>query len=257
MIRTLIVDDEPVARSYLRSLLNREDDIDVVGECRNGDEALLALREATPDLVFLDIQMPGLDGFEVMRQHGAERMPPVIFVTAFDDYAVRAFEVHALDYLLKPFDPERFSETLQRARRHMRERVHADVDERLRVLLESVDVANGREPYRERLAVKKGEESILLHVSQIDWVESDANYAVLHVGKQAHVVRATLTSLERELDPRRFVRIHRTAIVNVERIARLAPWGHGDYRVFLHDGQELNLSRRYKDRLRSIIRELS
>lgn len=253
MIRALIVDDEAIARRHLSSLLAREADLDVVGECRDGPEAVDMIRRLRPELLFLDIQMPGLNGFQVLEQLQPEERPAVIFVTAHDDYAVRAFRVHALDYLLKPFDSQRLHETLQRAREEMLRSGSVDRAGRLQGLIQE-NAARSRP--LERLAVNLGEETLILRVDEIHWIEASANYVLLHAGSRSFPLRRTLGSMEEGLDPYRFVRVHRSAIVNVDRIARLVPWSHGDMKITLEDGTELNLSRRYRKRLERLVDRL-
>jgi two-component system, LytTR family, response regulator len=249
-IRTLIVEDEPLMRERLRGLLAEEPDVVIVGECANGPEAVAALDADRPDLVFLDVQMPGLNGFEVIEAVGVERMPATVFVTAYDRYALRAFEVHALDYLLKPFNRERFRQALERARGRLRQARPAEVHELLRALLADVQTA-ARGP--RRLIVKSDNRIVLVKPEDVDWVEAAGNYVRLHVGKDEHLLRATMEGVEAQLPPRQFVRIHRSTIVNVERIHSMEPGFHGDYVVQLHDGTELPLSRTYRPKLEELL----
>jgi two-component system, LytTR family, response regulator len=249
-IRTLIVDDEPLARQRLRTLLESDPDITLVGECGDGREAVAALREQQPDLVFLDVQMPELDGFGVLRALNQERMPAVIFVTAHDRYALRAFEVHALDYLLKPFDKDRFRTALERAKAQVRREQGGDVGQRLLDLLR--DVQESRKP-QERLVVKSGSRVYFVRVEDIDWIEAAGNYVRLHVGKEDHLLRESMGGLEARLHSNRFLRIHRSTIANIERIRELQPSFHGDYVVILQDGTELTLSRGYRDKLQGLL----
>ena len=248
--RVLIVDDEPIARRHLRVYIEREDDLEIVGEASSGAEAVTEIRQRQPDLVFLDVQMPGLDGFGVIEHLLPGKLPAIVFVTAYDEYAVRAFRVEALDYLLKPFDDVRFAETLERARRHLRRPGLEALTERLEGLVRHT--SNRQRPL-ERLAVKVRGESIVVKTDTIDWIEAQANYARLHCGGKSYLLRRSLTSLEEALDPFQFARIHRAAIVNADRIRRLVPWSHGDMRITLVDGTELSLSRRYRDRLERIV----
>ena len=253
-ITAVIVDDEPLARERVRELLETEDDVDVVGEASNGAEALTMIASEEPDLVFLDIQMPGLDGFAVLRELGQDRMPTVVFVTAFDEYAMQAFDAHAIDYLLKPFDRERFAMTLTRARDVMRGRAKSDLDARLASLLDELQPGPS---YLDRVLVKTGGRSLLLRVEDIDWIEAAGNYLRLHVGRQRHLLRETMAGLESQLDPGRFVRVHRSSMVNLERIASFEPALHGDYRITLGDGRSLTLTRTYKGRMEEALgREL-
>ncbi|NIR43680.1 MAG: response regulator transcription factor [Gemmatimonadetes bacterium] len=242
-LRALLVDDEPPARRKLRRFLDREPDVEVVGEVGDGPAAVAAIRELEPDLVFLDIQMPGADGFEVIEALGAAR-PHLIFVTAHHEHAVRAFEVEALDYLLKPFDEPRFRSALERARQRMRGREPGLPGEALRRLLEAARGGTGQP-----ILVKKDDRSFFVRQDEIDWVEAADNYVKLHTGRGAHLVRGTLGGMEDRLDPSRFVRVNRSAIVNLDRVAELRPWSHGDQIIVLEDGTELTLSRRYRKRL--------
>jgi two-component system LytT family response regulator len=237
-MRVLIVDDEPLACERLRTLLSGEPDIEIAGECHDGASALAAIRRLAPDLVFLDVQMPEMDGFAVLR--ALDRMPAVIFVTAFDQFAIQAFEVHALDYLLKPFDRERFQKALARARR-------GDLDARLRGLIEEL---RGRKQYTDRLVVRSGGRVLFLRVEELDYIESAGNYVRLHSGSEQYLYRETMARLESSLDPAKFARIHRSTIVNVDRVKELHPMFRGDYAVVLRDGRELTLAKSYRDRLK-------
>jgi two-component system LytT family response regulator len=245
-IRTLIVDDEPLARQRLRDLLEAEPDIELVGECADGGEAVAAIGERKPDLVFLDVQMPVLDGFGVLEALAAERLPVVVFVTAHDRYALRAFDVRALDYLLKPFDRDRFAKALERARAQVRQDQSADVSQRLLALLE--DVKGTRKPL-DRLVIKSGGRVSFVRTDEIDWIEAAGNYVKIHVQEEAHLLRETIGGLEARLESERFLRIHRSIIVNIDRIRELQPGFHGDQVVILRDGTELPLSRGYRDKL--------
>jgi two-component system, LytTR family, response regulator len=247
-VRTLIVDDEPLARERIRHLLEGEADIEVLGECEDGVTALAAIRDQDPDLVFLDVQMPELDGFEVLAQLDPARLPAIIFVTAHDQFALRAFEVHALDYLLKPFDLERFQGALTRARQWLDRRKQETVDTRLAALLTELrNPATGK--LQDRIAVKAAGRVILVKTEEIDWVEAADNYVNLHVGSAAHLLRETMNSFEQRLPPDRFLRISRSTIVNLDRVRELQPLFHGEYAVILADGTRLSLSRGYRDRL--------
>jgi two-component system LytT family response regulator len=257
-IRVLIVEDEPLARSRLSRLLRERPDFEVVGECGNGLEAVEALRTLSPDLLLLDVQMPEMDGLEVLEVVGPKHIPAVIFVTAYDQYALRAFEVHALDYLLKPFDDERFERALQHARELIqRGRIEA-LSQQLFALARDLRSTTGpaaeRVPvdgpaYLERLAIKSGDRVSLIKTSEIDWIEGAGVYVRLHVGKKSHLLRETLSNLEEQLDPDQFVRIHRSTIVNVERVRELKSYFHGEYIVYLQDGTQLKLSRSYREKL--------
>jgi two-component system LytT family response regulator len=249
-LRVLVVDDEPLAREKIRGMVELDGDVRVIGECANGAEAIEAIQNLRPDLILLDVQMPEVGGFAVLEALKDEKLPPVIFITAYDHYAVRAFEVHALDYLLKPFDRERFQAAMERAKRQIRHQSSNGVDERLIALLEQL-----REPtrYSERLVVKTGGRVFFLNTDEIDWIEAEGNYVNIHTGKKAYLLRETISSLEAQLDPRHFVRIHRSAIVNINRIKELQPWSHGEYHVILHDGTRLTLSRSHREKLQSAL----
>jgi len=249
-IRTLIVDDEPLARERVRALLAEETDVEVVGECRDGLEAVEAIRRDTPDLVFLDVQIPEIDGFGVIERVGVDKVPVIVFVTAYDQYALQAFEVHAVDYLLKPFDQDRFQKALARARQSVQLRHGGDVNERLVALLEDLKSPQG---HLERLVVKSSGRLFFLRAEEIDWIESSGNYVSLHVGPESHLLRETMNGIEAKLDPARFIRIHRTAIVNIDRIRELQPLFHGEYDVVLRTGTTLTLSRGYRDRLQGLL----
>ena len=245
-IRTLIVDDEPLARERLRVLLSAEPDVELVGECADGDEAVAAIRASAPDLVFLDVQMPGTGGLDVIREVGPERMPFVVFATAYDEYAIRAFEVNALDYLLKPFDGDRMRTALDRAR----ERIAADGVRLDPAVLRLLHGLRSPAAYPERLVVRTGTRYAVVRVADVDWMAAEDNYVRLHVGRESHLMRGTLTSLERTLDPRRFVRVHRSAMVNVDRVRSIESWGLGEYLLVLQDGTRVQSSRGYRDRVR-------
>jgi two-component system, LytTR family, response regulator len=247
-LRVVIVDDEPIAREGVRTQLLREPGVEIVAECGDGLEAVETIREIEPDLVFLDVQMPGMNGFEVVKTLGVDAMPAVVFVTAYDKYALQAFEVNAIDYLLKPFDAERFQKAFQRARVQIQRRTAETINEKLEALLETM---RPRERYLERLVVKSGGRIFFLAVNEIDWIESADNYVSLHSGRDAHLIRETLTSLESKLNPDEFLRIRHSAIVNVKRIKELHPLFKGEYEIVLLNGVKLTSSRRYRDRLRS------
>jgi two-component system LytT family response regulator len=251
-IRTLLVDDEPLARQRLRGLLADHADIELVGECSDGQQAVAAVQRLKPDLLFLDVQMPELDGFGVLEALAGALPPVVIFVTAHDRFAVKAFEVHALDYLLKPFDKDRFGAALARAKGQVRLGKSAAAEDRLMALLES---AHQRRPTLERLIVKSAGRVSFVRVQDVDWIEAAGNYVRLHVGKEEHLLRESLTGLEAKLDAKRFVRIHRSSIVNIDRIRELQPAFHGDYVVILDSGAELTLSRNCRDKLQECLGE--
>ena len=266
-VRTLVVDDEPLAREGIRLRLEREGGFEVVGECANGVEAVEAIHDLAPDLVFLDVQMPGLNGFEVLEEVDPRQAPVVVFVTAYDEYALRAFEVHALDYVLKPFDDDRFAATLRRVRERVAERHAGRVGERLSGVLAELGLGSGGRAapgeedegaprsFAERLVVRDGARIAFVPVAELDRVEADGDYVRLFCGERQHLIRRTMAQMESRLDPERFVRIHRSAIVAVDRIRELRPSFRGEYVVLLHDGTRLNLSRGYRRRLQHLIDE--
>jgi two-component system LytT family response regulator len=235
-LRVALVDDEPLARERIRALLGDEAEVTLVAEYRSGEEAVAGLKGSKPHVLFLDVQMPGLDGFGVVQRLedmlSADDMPVIVFVTAYDEYALRAFDVSATDYLLKPFDRERFRNALERARTRVRERGRADA----------------------RFVVRFGSKVYFVRADEVDWIGGEGNYARLHTAGKRHLVRETLKSVESRLDPHRFVRVHRSAIVNVERIATLQPHSHGQYVVTMKDGARLMSSRTHSGKLRSLIR---
>ena len=253
-ITTLIVDDEPLARDRIRKLLQKQDDIEVLGECADGAEAVIAIRREKPDLVFLDIQMPELDGFGVLQQIESARMPAVVFVTAYDRFALRAFEVHALDYLLKPFDRGRFEAMLERAREQIQRRETANLSHRITELL--ADLKAGPKS-QERLAVKSGGKVVLLNIEEVDWIEAADNYVNLHIENECHLHRQTMAALEGKLSADKFMRISRSTIVNIERIKELQPLFHGEYAVILRNGTRLTLSRSHRDKLNRLLGKTS
>jgi two-component system, LytTR family, response regulator len=245
-IRTVIIDDEPLARDKLRGFLARHPAFTLVGEAADGRSALSLLEEARPDLALLDIQMPELDGFEVLSALEGQSLPYVIFVTAYDEYAVQAFEVGAVDYLLKPVAPDRFDQALQRAEERLGRGADPQFAARLTRALEQLAPAR---PPVERFLVRERGRSSFVAVAEIDWIEAAGNYLKLHARSGTHLIRATMKEIEARLDPARFVRIHRTTIVNLDRVRYLEPWSHGDQVVVLQSGEKLTLSRRFRDRL--------
>lgn len=249
-VRTLIVDDEPLARERIRSLLEEEPDIEIVQECGDGKEAAETILRERPDLVFLDVQMPEMTGFEVIEAVGPEEMPTVIFVTAYDQYALHAFEARALDYILKPFDQERFERALQKARGTIQRHKEGDISERLRSLLEEL---RPRRKYVDRLVVRSGARITFLRTDEVEWIDAEGNYVRLHVGKKSYLLRETMSGIEAKLDPERFIRIHRSTIVNVERIKSLETLFQGEYVIHLEDGTKLTSSRGYRDRLHALM----
>jgi len=251
-VRAIIVDDEPLARERLRLLLADEPDVEVVGECGDGCQAVVAIEELKPDLVFLDVQIPNLDGFAILESVGADRIPAIVFVTAYDHYALRAFDVRAVDYIHKPFGKERLHKALAHAREQITRGKSADISGQLVALLEEI---RPQKTYLKRIMVKSGGRLYFLRTAEIDWVEAAGNYVRLHVGSEAHLLRETMNGLETKLDPERFLRIHRSTIVNIDRVRKLSPSFVGDYAVVLHDGTKLKLSRGYQDRLVALLKQ--
>ena len=248
-IRAVIVDDEPLARKRIQDLLREDAEIQVVGECGSGSAAMELLDREKPDLMFLDVQMPEVNGFELLEATEAA-VPAVIFVTAYDKYALRAFDAQAVDYLLKPFNEGRFQQALQRAKEKIRKVTGGKMNAELLSLLKNVQA--GRKP-AERLVIKSGGRVLFLKAAEIDYVEAAGNYLSLYVGKETHLIRETMQGLESRLDPERFLRIHRSTIVNLERIKELQPWFGGEYVVILRDGRKLTLSRTYRARVQQLL----
>ena len=249
-MRVLIVDDEPVARRRLRRLLRPAGDVVIAGECGDGATALDMIRELSPDVVLLDVQMPELDGFELLQTLSPEEIPVIIFVTAYDRYALRAFEVHALDYVLKPVEAERLATALSRARARLEERKGARVDGRMLALLETL--SPGRK-HLTRIPVRTEGRVHLLDLGDVDWISAADNYVTFHAGARKYLVRDTMGRLERELDPGRFVRVHRSSIVQIDRVRELLPDFHGDFTLVLASGTTLTLSRGYRSKLEAVL----
>lgn len=249
-IRTLIVDDEPLAREKLRGFLEKELDIEVIGECRDGREAVEAIDEKRPDLVFLDVQMPEMDGFEVLENLEEDHLPQVVFATAYDQYALKAFDVHAIDYLLKPYDRERFTQAMARARSAVERRQVGDMKQQIMALLKDM---GERRAFPERLVVKSSGRVVFIKVEDIGWIDAAGNYVRLHTAKESHMLRETMGRLEARLDPQKFLRIHRSTIVNIEEIRELQQQFHGDYLVVLKNGQRLTLSRSYREKIQELL----
>lgn len=249
-LRALIVDDEPLARDLLRSMLRKHEDVAVIGECANGDEAVDALQNRSINLLFLDVQMPEMDGFDVIEEVGAEHLPPTIFVTAFQEHAVRAFDVQAIDYLTKPIVPERLGKALFRVREKLESRTAHLTQEQLNTLIHSVRSHNeAPRTYAVRFLVRDGEKEILLPVSEIEWIEADAYYSRLHVNAKRYMLRESITDLCNKLDPTTFVRVHRSSIVNVEHIREVYREGRTDSSLVLKSGGVLKMSRQGRQRL--------
>ena len=268
-ITVVVADDEALARRRIVRMLRAERNVEVVAQCADGRQAVAAVREHEPDLLFLDVQMPELDGFAVLAELPPERVPAVIFVTAYDEYALRAFEVHALDYLLKPFDAGRFRSAFDRARAQLERSSASSEQRRLVELLEDLSARHGlAQPadtaaaggravaaapngaqYADRLMIKTEGRVFFARTAEIDWIEAAGNYVRLHMGRESRLLRETMTDLERRLDPARFLRIHRSTIVNLDRIREMHPWFSGEYTVIMQDGTKLKLSRGYRERL--------
>ena len=249
-IRAVIVDDEPLARRRLAELLAGVQDVELIAQCANGEEAIATLEESRPDLLFLDVQMPEIDGFEVLQAVGVDLVPVVIFVTAYDQFALRAFEARALDYLLKPFDDERFEIALQRARDLIRRPRPTDTERRLLALLQDASQHRG---FMQRFVVPSGHRSIFIRTEDVDWIEAERNYIRLHVRGQRHLMRENLSRIEGSLDPSKFCRIHRSTIVNIDRIHAVESVTRGEYVVTLHDGTKLTSGRSFRERLHRVM----
>jgi len=249
-LQLLVVDDEPLIREGIRSGLSSIDGIEIIAECDSGSRAIEAILSAQPDLVLLDVQMPDCSGLDVVRQVGPRHMPPVIFVTAYDDYAVSAFELNAVDYLLKPFDDDRLRAAIERARERIAGQRQASLSQLLHVLLEMKE-----RKWPERLAFRNGDGFSLVPVDTVDWIESANNYVVLHCGSKHHIMGETLTNLENSLSPDKFLRIHRCRIVNVSRVASVRPFLSGTYQLELHNGIRLSSGKQYSDAVRGIIKK--
>lgn len=263
-VRTLVIDDEPLAREHLCGLLAARADITVIGECGDGESAVARIRADAPELVLLDVQMPAGGGFDVVRTVGVDRMPAVVFVTAYDQHALQAFDVHAVDYLLKPVNRARFARAIDRVVRQLRP---ADGDALPRTaaarapaasseaspVARALEAVDATRPGADRLTVRVGERMLFLRMQDIDWVEADDDVARLHVGKQVFEHRMTLAQLEQRLPARSFVRVHRSAIVNVERIREFLPWFQGDWIIVLADGTRIQTGKSYRARVRELI----
>lgn len=256
-VRTLIVDDEALARRTIRDLLAEDSEIEIIGECASGTEAVNFIRKQMPDLLFLDIQMPGLNGFETLARVEVGRIPAIIFVTAFDHYALKAFEVHALDYLLKPFTDKRFREALNQAKSHIEMKDRNRVSQSLLAMLKEHAgrhaVEAKRKSFLTRFMIRSGGRVAFLKTSEVDWIAADDYYIKLHVGAKSHLLRMSMNELEEKLDPENFLRIHRSTIVNFDRIKELQQSPNGDYVVVLKDGTELKLSRSRRERLEQLL----
>ncbi len=264
-IRTIIVDDESLARRGLKIRLQPVSDIEIIAECENGRQALAAIQEHQPDLVFLDIQMPGIDGFEVVRQIQADNMPLIVFVTAFDQYAVNAFEIHAVDYVLKPVEQERLDIAIARVRQHLVQSESDNQKKRLMDLITNITgqtpaqidqiIANGEAPnqYPNKIAIKDRGETTLVLSNDIGWIEAAGDYMCIHANDQVHVLRSTMKNLESKLNPKNFQRIHRSTIVNLNKIEKVCSHINGEYYLVLAGGSRLKMSRSYRDKIKHIL----
>jgi two-component system LytT family response regulator len=256
-IRTLIVDDEPIARRGIRQQLRTEADVEIIGECANGREAVAAIRKESPDLIFLDVQMPLLDGFEVVNAIGIEDLPAVVFVTAYDEHAIRAFEVNALDYLLKPIDQDRFQKTLTRARRQLNGSKPEQLQRKLASLLHHLEESKAESKqtkHLERVVIKESGRVFFLNVNEIDWIKAQGNYVQIHTKDTAHLSRDTMNSMQSKLDPHKFLRLRRSTIVRIDQIREMHPLFNGEYAVILRDKTQFISSRRYRNNLASLLK---
>lgn len=266
-IRAMIVDDEPLARRAIRLLLKNDSEVEIVAEAASGTEAVKLIHESAPDLLFLDIQMPGMNGFEVLERIDTASIPAIIFVTAFDRYTLKAFEVHALDYLLKPFDDARFEKALRQAKAQVEQREINNLSRKLFALLEDRDAqpavvvepppprAAEHSKYLTRLMIKSASRIFFLKVEEIDWIGAEDYYVKLHFGRKSHLLRETMNEMEAKLDPEKFLRIHRSSIVNLDRVKELHAHFNGDYMVILQDGTELKLSRSRREQLQALLKQ--
>jgi two-component system LytT family response regulator len=249
-IRCVVVDDEPLARELLRGMLEAHSDVEVVAECTEGRDALRAIQRFRPDLVFLDVQMPKMDGFDLIQELDPHSMPEIVFVTAYDRYALRAFEIHALDYLLKPFDEERLDRALERARTRARRAEGSQDLSRILALLEDI---GARDRYPDRIAIRRSDRTLLQPVTEIDWLEADGKHVRVHVGDKSYAIREAMTRVQRMLDPRKFLRVSRSAIVNADRIREIQPWFHGDHVIVLENGDQVTTTRTYRSAITHLL----
>jgi len=257
-IKTIIVDDEPIARRNVQALLKVDPEIEVIALCASGAEAVKVIRKTPPDLLFLDVQMPEIDGFAVLKRINVASIPAIVFVTAHDQYALKAFEAHALDYLLKPFSDERFTITIERAKQQIRQRDAAELSRKLHSLLTEHGEQKSpiSESYVSRFLIKESSRVFFLKAEEIDWIEAADYYVNLHMGARAHLLRETMSDLENKLDPGKFLRIHRSAIVNLHRVKEVQTRPGGEYVAVMKDGTRLKLSRSRRDQLESLLRYL-
>ncbi len=251
MIRAIIIDDEPLAREKVKLFAASEPDIEIVDLCSNGHEAIASYSKFKPNLLFLDIQMPEINGFDVLQQLPLNSLPCIIFITAYDEFALRAFEFHALDYLLKPYDRERFQKSVAYARTSLQSTVEMETTkEQINVLLNSIQQRSAK---LERLIVKTNGRIIFLRIEEIDWMEAAGNYVKLHVGNESHLIRETMNGLEQQLNPQKFIRIHRSTIINIDKIKELEPYFNGDYKVILDNNIHVILSRTYRENFTKLL----
>lgn len=256
-IRTLIVDDEPIARRGIRQQLWGEADVEIIGECANGREAIAAIRKESPDLIFLDVQMPLIDGFGVVNAIDIKDLPTIVFVTAYDEHAIQAFEVNALDYLLKPIDHDRFQKTLTRVRQQLNGSSTQQLQRKLASLLRDLEEfkAEGKQAnHLERLVIRESGRVFFLNVDEIDWIKAQGNYVQIHTNDTAHLLRETMNGMESKLDPRKFLRLRRSTIVRIDQIREMQPMFNGEYAVILKDDTQLISSRRYRNKLASLLK---
>jgi two-component system, LytTR family, response regulator len=248
-IRVLIIDDETLARDRLRDLLNYDSDIEIIGECANGKAALESIKELTPDLIFLDIQMPEMNGISVIEALDPTKLPYIIFVTAYDQYAVKAFDLYAMDYLLKPFCRDRFEKSMCR----VKEQINGQNRNFNKQIISLLEEFKNSSSHADRLVVKTNGRILFLKTNEIDWIKAEGNYVKLYAGKNSYLIRDTISNLETKLNGKIFRRIHRSSIVNIDSIKELQPLFHGEYCVLLHDGTQLTLSRNYRESLQDLI----
>ncbi len=255
-IRTVIIDDEPTARRGIRLLLEKDSMVQIVGEAAGGIEAVDLMQRERPDLAFLDVQMPGCDGFQALSRVGAASPPAVVFVTAYDEHALKAFDVSAVDYLLKPYDDTRFYAALDRAKREIRRRSADEVNAHLSQLLTYLQKPEVPKPAEnDRIMIKSSGEILFLKADEIDYIQADGDYMKFHVAGRNHLMRETMARLEARLDPKRFIRIHRSTMVNIDRMRKLSPSFAGEYAVVLYDGTKLKLSRGYHERIATLLKQ--
>ena len=262
-LKAIVVDDENLARRGLKIRLDRIGGVDVIGECKNGREAIASISAEQPDVVFLDIQMPGMDGFDVVRELQADTMPMIVFVTAFDHYAVNAFDVHAVDYVLKPVEEDRLCAAITKVREQLEQRQASDRKQQLIELIMRITgksetgidalVDAGGKTFPEKLTVRDGDEIIIVPVAEIDWVDAAGDYMCVHARGETHIMRITMKDLEKQLDPSLFQRIHRSTLININRIVKLISHINGEFFVILESGARLKMSRTYKDKVRQLI----